>query len=323
MSDQGQQPGFLPPPDQQPGYQQPQQPGYQQPQQPGYGQPGQGQPQQPGYQQPQQPGYQQPGYGAPQQGYGQPQQPGYQGYQQGYGGGYGAPPQPPKKSNTTIFLLAGGALVLVVLLVLGITRLTGGGGGDDPDIDVTPSTDPVTTEPATDDPETDDPETDDPETETTDGPEPSGEAIAIAEGGSVVPAAGWSQVESGDGYVALSDGDSTFYGDVFFPSDDVGSASEAVTAFLEAAAADATDAAYSEVTPVEVGAGYDSALQSAEWTVSDSSGSATLRVSMVITIREADGLLTASTVYLFPDYVDMESTYEDFGAMADSMLATI
>jgi len=336
VSGQGHQPGHGAP-------QQPQQPGYGPPQgQPGYGAPQQGAPQpgypqqgaqQPGYPQ-QQPGYGapqgQPGYGAPQQGHpqqGYPLQQGYGGYPQGgYGGG--AYPQPPKKSNGAVIGLAIGALVLVVLLVFGITRLVGGGSDADPAIGPTdgttaPSTDdPETDDPQTDDPQTDDPETDDPETEDPETDEPAGEQIVIDHGVSVVPADGWSQSESGDGFVILEDGESVFYGEAFIPDGTI-LASDLADSYIAQLTAEATDPTIGEVAAVDVGAEFEAVQQSAQWTISDSSGSYLYQVTTTVIVRQSDGLVTLSTVFFFPDIVDTDALGEAYGSMAASILATM
>ncbi|WP_420114236.1 hypothetical protein [Pseudactinotalea sp.] len=352
MSDQGQQPGYGSPhqPQGQPGYGDQQGPPQGPPQgQPGYGAPQQGHPpqghpqqghppQQPGYGPPQGPPQGQPGYGAPQQGYPQqqghpqqgfpqqgfPQQGGYgpqQGYPQqgGYGGG-GYPP-PPKNSNGKMIGLGIGALLLVVLLVFGITRLAGGGGNEDPTVGPTDNTtEPVTDDPTTDDPTTD-PTTDDPTTDpTTD--EPAGDAIEIDHGVSVVPAAGWSQTETGDGFVVLEDGESVFYGEAFVP-DQVIIAADLADSYMNQLTSEANDANIGEVTAVDAGAGFDAVVQSAQWTVSDSSGSYLYQVTTSVVVRQSDGLVTLATVFFFPDHVDTEQLGQEYGAMSASVLATM
>ncbi|WP_194239491.1 hypothetical protein [Pseudactinotalea terrae] len=336
MSDQQGQPGHgAPQGQQQPGYgapHQPQQPGYGAPQQPGYGAP-----QQPGYgapQQPQQPGYgapqvppqgfppaQQPGYGAPHGGYGQPGHP-----QQGYGGG-GYPP-PRKNSNGKMIGLGIGALVLVVLLVFGITRLAGG-GGEDPTVGPTEGTSAPPTEDPTDDPTTDDPTTDpttdDPTTDpTTDDPTtpPSGDAIAIDHGVAVVPAPGWSEVRTDAGVVVLSDGTSDFYGEAFLPESYVGP-SDLAQGYMEQLAESGADGEIGEPQAIDVGDGYEGVQQSAAWTASDSSGSVRVQAFTTVIAREADGLITLSTAFYFPDAVDIDRLNADYGEMATSILQTM
>ena len=88
----------------------------------------------------------------------------------------------------------------------------------------------------------------------------------------MVPADGWSETGRGDSYVALEDGASVFYGEAFYPGG-VGPAGEEITGYLEFLTEDATDVRMGDVTTLDLGAGLDAATQTAQWTVSDSSGS--------------------------------------------------
>jgi hypothetical protein len=216
--------------------------------------------------------------------------------------------------------------VLVVLLVFGITRLVG--SGSDPDPTVNPTVDPTPTQGTdpTDDPTTEDPTTDpttgtDPTDDPTTGT-PTGDAIAIAEGVSVVPAAGWSQVEAEEGFVVLSDGNSYFYGEAF-ATDGAMPPADLLEDYLAQVTAEGTDVEIGAVEAVDMGDGLESAIQSASWTVSDASGTYTTAVTSLATLRESDGLMTLATMFYYPEYVDPEQLDADYTAMANSIVSTM
>src|SRR5690606_10957380 len=108
------------------------------------------------------------------------------------------------------------------------------------------------------------------------------------------------------------------YGEAFFLPSSSGAADEA-EAYLSWLAEDSTDAQLGEPTALDVGSGAESVAQSASWTVSDSSGPYLMQVTTVVTIREADDLMSLATVFFYPDHTDVEQLTDDFGLMAASV----
>jgi hypothetical protein len=293
------------------------------PQQPSPGYP----PQQPG------PGYQQGGY-APQPGYnpqgtyapqgGYPPQGGAggsgpQGPQPPQGGGYTPQPAPAKKSPAMIIGIVVAAVVLLAA-VGGIIMVLNRDGDQPPPVSITPSQPVPPTEQPTEQPTqtpTDQPTTDQPQ--PTDTTPPSGDAVDLGNGITLVPAPNWEVKKTGKGVAQLSDNKSVFLGQAIKvdPSTNSG---QLCDAWHRKVAEGSSNGKFAEPKAVDLGTTkLKASVCNAQVTVSNGQGSATINLFSLVSVRQSDGVTVIGTAYFTPN-VDTQQLDKDFSFMINSML---
>ncbi|TDT32832.1 hypothetical protein [Naumannella halotolerans] len=322
----GQQSGYGQP---QPSYGQQPPPGYGQQPPPGYGQqppPGYGQQPPPGYGQQPQPGYgqqPQPGYGQQPPGAGQQPQPGYPQHSYPQPGGPVPPPVSGKgNSPIKLLLIVGGAVAVVAVIAVILVNVFGGSGNSG--TLVAPPPDAPTTQPAPPgggggtDPSTAPSEP----TEPTEDPQPpSGDAVEVGSGVSVVPASGWAVVSEETDSVVISDGESMYL--VTVANAQGTPASDLVEGFVQGVAeGQGTDVQYSDVTEhSDIDPDLDVAHMGAGMTVASGAGSGNWVLDSVVSVKTSDDV-AAFTLLLAP-----ESAFDDGGEALsearDTMLGSV
>jgi hypothetical protein len=213
------------------------------------------------------------------------------------------------------------AAVVLLAAIGGIIMVLNRDGDQPPPVSITPSqpvppTEQPTTEP-TDDP-TDEP-TDQPQptpTETSD--PPSGDAIDIGNGISVVPASGWTLEDSKQNSVLLTDGNSAFRGQAA-QLDGNTNAGQLCDGWHKQVTKQGTNGEFADPKEVDVNPEVTAATCQARFTVSNGQGSQTINLFSLVSVRESDGITIVATAYFSPN-VDTQQLGRDFDVMVNSML---
>ena len=279
---------------------------------------------------PPQPGYNPQGTYAPQPGAYPPQggAGGYgpQGPQPPQGGGYTPQPAAPAKKSPAMIIGIVVAAIVLLAAVGGIIMVLNRDGDQPPPVSITPSQPvPPTDQPTrpadepTDEP-TDQPTTDQPQPTPSETSEPpSGDAIDLGNGISLVPAPGWKLEKSGKGVAQLSDDKSLFLGQAIAvdPSTNPG---QLCDAWHRKAAEGSSNGKFADPKPIDLGTTkLEAAVCNAQVTVSNGQGTATILLFSLVSVRQSDGVTVIGTAFFSPN-VDTEQLDKDFSLMINSML---
>jgi hypothetical protein len=216
------------------------------------------------------------------------------------------------------------AAVVLLAAIGGIIMVLNRDADQPPPVSITPSQPVPPTEQPTDQPTeqpTDEPTTDQPQpTPSETSAPPSGDAVDLGNGISVVPASGWTVEDVKQGSALLSDGKSAFRGQAV-QLDGNTNAGQLCDGWHKQVTKQGTNGEFADPKAVDVNAKVSAATCQARFTVSNGQGSQTINLFSLVSVRKSDGITIVATAYFSPN-VDTQQLGKDFDVMVNSMLGS-
>jgi hypothetical protein len=211
------------------------------------------------------------------------------------------------------------ACVVLLVAIGGIFIALSGGGSDQPTSTITPG--PPTSEPTTEPtepPSTPGGQTSEPTGPTTAPTQPTGEAIDLGSGITLMPATGWRVQEQETSVVSLTNGQGVFYGRQLTLAKGTNPV-QFCDAFNRAALKSAGNARFGDAEARDVGSDkLSAAVCAAAYTETSGDQSMQVLVSSMVSVRKSDGLTVVGTLLSVRNTDDQ--TKSDASAMMSSML---